>query len=297
MKQRFGWLALVMPLVFVASCTPVPDGGGGSGAAPVAVISPSTTSGGAPLSVTFDASGSLDPDGTIVAYNWDFGDGTTGIGPVANHTFDEGVWRTQLVVTDNSGKIGTAFVDITVTNLAPVSVFTASATTGSAPLSVTLDGSGSYDPDGTIVSHTWSFTDLPTRTGPTITQTFPPGQFVVRLTVVDAAGKANYSERLINVSGTPAAPTGLRKTGSGCCDTYGDFEWTPVPGATAYQVEMDGYFLGGCVTDHGATFEGQRSSGRVQAVGLCLGSKYDVNIRARANGVWGPWSPTINITL
>ena len=68
-------------------------------------------------------------------------------------------------------------------------------------------------------------------------------------------------------------------------------------GADAYEVFMDGYFLGGCVTDHGAVISGQVSTGRVQAVGLCLGSQYDVSIRARANGVWGPWSGSIHITL
>ena len=56
-------------------------------------------------------------------------------------------------------------------------------------------------------------------------------------------------------------------------------------------------FRGGCLTDHSATFDAPATSGRVTALGLCLGSKYDVSIRAQANGQWGPWSPSTRITL
>ena len=36
---------------------------------------------------TFNASDSYDPDGTIVEYRWDFGDGTTGVGQVVQHVY------------------------------------------------------------------------------------------------------------------------------------------------------------------------------------------------------------------
>lgn len=93
------------------------------------------------------------------------------------------------------------------------------------------------------------------------------------------------------------APTDLRKVGSGCCNTYGDFAWTPTPFNDGYEIFMDGYFGGGCLTDHGAVINGQVGQGRVSAAGLCLGSKYNVRIRARRNGQWSAWSPNINITL
>lgn len=57
--------------------------------------------------VTFNAGCSYDPNGTIVSYHWDFGDGTTATGPTPTHSF----WSSQgysvtLTVTDNEGKTG-----------------------------------------------------------------------------------------------------------------------------------------------------------------------------------------------
>lgn len=37
--------------------------------------------------VTFDASGSYDLDGSILSYDWAFGDGTTGVGRIATHAY------------------------------------------------------------------------------------------------------------------------------------------------------------------------------------------------------------------
>ena len=77
--------------------------------APVAVITASTTSGEAPLEVSFDASQSYDPDGDQITYKWDFGDGTTGEGEVVQHGFGSaGSYTVQLQVTDGKGKSDTA---------------------------------------------------------------------------------------------------------------------------------------------------------------------------------------------
>lgn len=63
----------------------------------------------------FDAEGSSDPDGTISSYAWDFGDGTTGVGP----TFDKGyaasgTYTVVLTVTDDEGGAAAAAEDVTV---------------------------------------------------------------------------------------------------------------------------------------------------------------------------------------
>ena len=184
-------------------------------------------------------------------------------------------------------------------NQLPTANFTASSTSGPPPLAVSLNGATSSDPDGSIVAYNWNFGDFTTGTGAIASHVFNnPGTYPVTLTVTDNRGDTASKTINIAVGGAPlVAPTNLQKVGSGCCDTYGDFAWTPVPGATDYEINMDGYFLGGCVTDASDVINGQTSNGRVQQAGLCLGSQYDVSIRARANGQWGPWSSTIHITL
>lgn len=180
-------------------------------------------------------------------------------------------------------------------NKVPLAIFSPSTSTGTAPLEVTFDASAASDPDGTIVAYEWDFGVAGSASGVTATYTFPAGSHVVTLTVTDDRGATSSSSTTITSLGPPPAPTGLTKTGAGCCAYYGDFAWNEVPGATQYQITMDGVV--GCLTDHSATIPGPASSGRVQAVGLCLGSKYDVKIRAFANGQWGPWSPNLRITL
>jgi PKD repeat protein/pimeloyl-ACP methyl ester carboxylesterase len=54
--------------------------------------------------ITFDASSSYDPDGTIVKYEWDFGDGNSAEGKVVTHAYTEvGNYTVNLTVTDNDG--------------------------------------------------------------------------------------------------------------------------------------------------------------------------------------------------
>jgi len=83
---------------------------------PVAVIRASATSGGAPLEVLFDASGSYDHDGDdIVAYIWDFGGGRTSSGSTVTQVFaTPGEFTGQLSVTDARGKTGTTAIGVIV---------------------------------------------------------------------------------------------------------------------------------------------------------------------------------------
>jgi PKD repeat protein len=66
--------------------------------------------------VTFDASSSSDPDGTVVSYFWDFGDGNTETGSYATATHSyavEGTYNVALTVTDNDGLTNTTSHTIT----------------------------------------------------------------------------------------------------------------------------------------------------------------------------------------
>ena len=72
------------------------------------------------LTVTVDATGSTDPDGTIQAYEWSFGDGTTATGPQTSHTYaaaDD--YTVTLTVTDDSGLTDQATRQVTATEPPP----------------------------------------------------------------------------------------------------------------------------------------------------------------------------------
>ena len=190
-------------------------------------------------------------------------------------------------------------VDTLFPNSPPNVDFTLDQNFGSAPLTVQMDGSTTTDPDGGPLTYRWDFGDFSTPgSGVTASHTFTTGGvYPVTLTVTDQRGVSSAKTLDVQVIGGPTqAPTNLRKVGSGCCDTYGDFEWDRVPGAQAYRVEMVPT-LGCIATSATREFVGQVSGGRIQQLGFCLGSRYNLRIQAQANGIWGPWSPTQNIQL
>lgn len=68
--------------------------------------------------VTFSAAGSSDPDGSLVSYAWDFGDGSTGSGVTVSHAFATvGLFTTTLTVADNGGLTATDTATATVTEV------------------------------------------------------------------------------------------------------------------------------------------------------------------------------------
>ena len=86
---------------------------------PVASLTHAPTFGEAPLEVTFDASGSSDPDGHIVRFDWDFGDGhtLTDGGPIVSRTYTAlGSYTATVTVLDNEGGTGSASVLVQVTD-------------------------------------------------------------------------------------------------------------------------------------------------------------------------------------
>ena len=86
---------------------------------PVASVSGSPLSGRAPLTVNLRADAS-DPDGQIVSYAWDLGDGNRATGDSLSHTYtNPGVYTAELLITDDDGLTATNSVRINVT--APVS--------------------------------------------------------------------------------------------------------------------------------------------------------------------------------
>jgi len=74
----------------------------------------------APLTITFDVSGSSDPDGEIVSFTFDFGDGTdpiqgTDLSQQIEHTYTTvGSYLAKITVVDNNGKSGSIMLAIMV---------------------------------------------------------------------------------------------------------------------------------------------------------------------------------------
>lgn len=89
------------------------------------------------LAVAVSAAASTDTDGSIAGYRWDFGDGTTGTGVTASHTYATGGTRTiTLTVTDDRG--ATATTAKTVTVIPPVGTVKPGAGNTGVPAGTTL---------------------------------------------------------------------------------------------------------------------------------------------------------------
>jgi PKD repeat protein len=90
-------------------------GGGSNNRSPNASFTATPTSGQAPVAVSFDASASTDPDGSITSYAWNFGDGATATGATVSHTYSAGgAFTATLQVTDNRGATDSATRQINV---------------------------------------------------------------------------------------------------------------------------------------------------------------------------------------
>ncbi|GAA4113404.1 hypothetical protein GCM10022393_12380 [Aquimarina addita] len=83
--------------------------------APTAIAEASVSTGEAPLSVSFDASKSYDPQDETLTYEWDFGDNSTGIGATPTHIYtNNGSYTAVVKVTNTSGGTASAGIDIDV---------------------------------------------------------------------------------------------------------------------------------------------------------------------------------------
>lgn len=89
--------------------------------APTALASGMPTTGTAPLSVSFTAGSSIDPDGRIASYAWDFGDGQTSSLASPAHIYAAGTYDARVTVTDTLGA-STTSAPIKITANAPALV-------------------------------------------------------------------------------------------------------------------------------------------------------------------------------
>ncbi|WP_222184728.1 PKD domain-containing protein [Geminicoccus harenae] len=163
----------------------------------------------------FSGAGSIDPDGDISAYLWDFKDGSTASGEEVTHRFAKaGVYDVQLTVQDDTGQPDAVDFDKAkvVINARPIAK--AGPDVLAAPGDpVVLDGGNSFDPDGRIEGYRWAFSDAPEpAVEPKVTRSYgEPGVYGARLTVTDGSGAANGSDQdelVIRINHQPVAHAG-----------------------------------------------------------------------------------------
>jgi PKD repeat protein len=160
---------------------------------------------------------SYDPDGKIVSYEWDFGDGSSGSGMNISHAYTSpGMYYVVLTVTDDDGATDTDTVIVnvtggTTTNEPPVAVADPYYQTVGVGESAWFSGSNSYDPDGFIVSYEWDFGDGNFGYGENTYHSYDaPGDYTVTLTVTDNEGAVGIDTCLVHVVGIyPAPPADL----------------------------------------------------------------------------------------
>ena len=182
--------------------------------------------------VQFSSSGSLDPDGSIVTYAWDFGDGNTAATANPSHTYvAAGTYNVSLTVTDDAGDstsdVTTATIEAIVVNVPP----TADANgpyAGFVGDTIVFDGSASSDADGAIVRYDWDYGDGTTAAdaGPAPTHVYATtGQYTVTLTVTDDAGASDSAASTVTITERAAATDGETQYNSYCASCHGE-PWT-----------------------------------------------------------------------
>lgn len=158
--------------------------------------------------ITFNGSESSDDFG-ITAYAWDFGDGATNMSVVASHAYaSRGTFTAALTVWDTAGQNDTDSVSVNVVNRRPVA--DAGQDRDSLKrVTVTLDGTRSFDPDGDVLRYAWTQTGGPivslswaTTARPILTPV-TVGVYRFRLVVDDGYGGNAEDTVAVNVPGLP----------------------------------------------------------------------------------------------
>ncbi len=169
---------------------------------PIAAISgpQGSVTEGSPVSL--NGSASVDPNGSVASYAWDFGDGTTGEGVSASHTYaQDGAFNVRLTITDNDGLTDSAVFTVTVANVAPV---VAAVPDGSLNIGATYTVNGTFTDPGadawtaTVVWGDGSAPEVVTLTGRSFSLTHiytAAGTYPVSISIADddASGQNAHS--------------------------------------------------------------------------------------------------------
>jgi len=158
---------------------------------------------------TLDAGPSFDPNNAIDRYVWDFGDGSTGEGLTATHTYlVPGEYAVRLIVTDEKGGRDEIVETITVVDSTPpvadFSVFPPEGRRVLRSIDTIRFQDESYDADGELLTWAWSFGDGETSSLQTPTHAYrQPGAYVILLEITDQQGDTDISAQTIHIANQP----------------------------------------------------------------------------------------------
>lgn len=159
------------------------------------------------VAITFDGSGSYHPDGIIISYFWDFGDGQNSTEQTSTHTYtQEGTYTVTLTVTDVDSATDTDTTAATVADTGPTANFSEMPTSGDEPLTVSFtDTSTSYDG---IIGWTWNFGDGQSSEEQNPTHVYAAdGTYTVVLMVLEEDGSDDVKTKMDYITVTDTAPT------------------------------------------------------------------------------------------
>ncbi|MGQ9583259.1 MAG: PKD domain-containing protein [Thermoplasmatota archaeon] len=157
--------------------------------------------------VLLNASGSSDPDGDPLRFEWREGTNVLGTDAVLNMTFEVGSHTIALTVSDDGATNATS-VSFSVSKANhPPTARIVSPTAGKeykTSDTVKLDATGSLDPDGDALTYTWTEGAKTLGTGLTIKKKFGEGTHTVKLTVSDGRGGTGEATVTFKVKEAPA---------------------------------------------------------------------------------------------
>ena len=159
-------------------------------------------------SVNLDGSGSSDPDGNLLSYSWSENGNViaTGISPTI--TLEDGSHTITLTVSDGELSATDQVIVDVVTNVAPIADAGDDQLIpcGVGILDVTLDGSGSSDPDGDVLTYSWTLGGSGISTAASFTVSLAAGTYTYTLTVDDGNGETATDDVLVTVVADTEAP-------------------------------------------------------------------------------------------
>jgi predicted esterase len=204
-----------IPIFYSNTCSPIQNTAPNSDAGPDQSVT-------LPINTVRLTGNGNDPDGSIVGRLWTKIEGPTQFTiatPVLFQTditnLTQGIYKFELLVTDNQGAVDRDTVTITVTglpNIAPVANAGANQTITLPTNTVTLNGSGN-DPDGSIASRLWTKLSGPAQgsiSSPTQFQTsvtgLVQGVYSFELAVTDNSGATGRDTVTVTVNAGPPPP-------------------------------------------------------------------------------------------